>query len=45
VDDPIRLVVGLFVAVLIAALIVFARGEPSHGEPTAQPAAAVVSIA
>ena len=37
-DDSIRWVVGFLVAVLIASLIVFARGEPRHGEPTPPPA-------
>ena len=34
-DGTTRLIVGVLIAVLVVALIAFARGEPRHGEPTA----------
>ncbi len=40
-DSPTRLIVGVLVAVLVVALIAFARGEPRHAEPTAAPNAAL----
>ena len=41
-DVPLRWVVAILITAAIIALIVFARGTPEHGEPTAPPAAIVV---
>ena len=38
-DGPLRWVVAILFVAAIIALIVFARGTPDHGEPTAPPAA------
>ena len=38
-DGPFRWVVAILFTAAIIALIVFARGKPEHGEPTAPPAA------
>jgi hypothetical protein len=40
-DQSIRWVIGIVVAVAIVALIAFARGTPEHGEP--QPATTVIT--
>jgi hypothetical protein len=42
-DGSTRWVVGILVAVLIVALIAYARGEPRHGEPTAPASVVVIS--
>jgi len=38
-DGPLRWVVAILFVAAIIALIVFARGTPEHGDPTAPPAA------
>ena len=38
-DGPFRWVIAILIVAAIIALVVFARGEPEHGEPTAPPAA------
>ena len=43
-DSPIRWVIVILVVAAIIGLVVFARGEPRRGEPTAPPSTAVVSI-
>jgi hypothetical protein len=40
-EQGMRWVVGIVIAVAIVALIAFARGTPEHGEP--QPATTVTS--
>jgi len=40
-DGPLRWVVGIIVVAAIIGLVSLARGEPSRGEPTAPPSAAV----
>jgi hypothetical protein len=42
VDGPFRWVVAILIVAAIIALVVFARGEPEHGEPAAPPAAIVM---
>ncbi len=42
-DDGPRWLVAIVVAIAIAALVAFARGEPEHGEPPPA-AAAVISV-
>ena len=41
-DGTTRLIVGVLIAVLVVALIAFARREPRHGEPTAAASVALV---
>ena len=41
-DGPFRLVVAILVVAAIIGLLVFVRGEPEHGEPTAPPPATVL---
>ena len=36
-DGPFRWAIAILIVAAIIALIVFARGEPEHGEPTAPP--------
>jgi hypothetical protein len=43
VDGPFRWVVAILIVAAIIALVVFARGEPEHGDPTA-PSAAIVTV-
>ena len=38
-DGPFRWVVAILIVAAIIALVVFARGEPQHGGPTAPRAA------
>jgi hypothetical protein len=44
-DSPIRWVIVILIVAAIIGLVVLARGEPRHGEPTAPPSTVVVSIA
>jgi hypothetical protein len=41
-DGPLRWVVTILIAAAIIGLLLFVRGTPEHGEPTAPPAAQVV---
>jgi hypothetical protein len=41
-DGPFRWVVAILIVAAIIALVVFARGTPEHGEPTAP--SAVIGI-
>jgi hypothetical protein len=41
-DGPFRWVVAILIAAAIIGLLLFARGTPEHGEPTAPPAALVL---
>ena len=43
-DGPLRWVVAILIVAAIIALVVFARGEPQHGEPTAPPAAIIADM-
>jgi hypothetical protein len=42
-DGPFRWVIAILVTAAIIGLIVFARGTPEHGGPTAPPSAIVVA--
>jgi hypothetical protein len=44
VDGPFRWAIAILIVAAIIALVVFARGEPEHGEATAPPAAIVADM-
>ena len=41
-DRPLEIALGLVFALLIVALVLFARGEPGRGDPASSPTAAIV---
>ena len=43
-DGPFRWAIAILVVAAIIALVVFARGEPEHAEPTAPPAAIIADL-